>query len=137
MYNLHVITKLKQLARTRQKLLTYIAIGILGLWVDLGGFFLLFNVFHVDKSLANLISSGAAIFHNFVLNALFNFKKRDKLPQRLLSFYAIGIVGIGITQALFWVFSDGLGITANVVKPIAVVVVFIVQYNLNKWLSFR
>lgn len=132
-----MLSQIANLARSRQKLLTYVAIGILGLWVDLGGFYLLFNVFHLDKSLANLISSAAAIFHNFVLNALFNFKKRDKLPARLLSFYAIGIVGIGITQVLFWIFSDGLGITANVVKPIAVVVVFIVQYNLNKWLSFR
>lgn len=115
----------------------YITIGIIGLWVDLGGFYLLYNLFGIDKSFANLISSGLAIFHNFVLNALFNFQKRDQLGMRLLSFYAVGIVGILITQVMFWVLTDTLGITANIIKPISIIVVFIVQFNLNKYFSFR
>lgn len=120
-----------------QKAWGYAIIGIIGLWVDLGGFYYLYNFAGLDKSLANLISSALAIFHNFVLNAIFNFQKRDRLPLRLLSFYAVGIVGILITQLMFWIFTDTARIDANIIKPISVIVVFIVQFNLNKYFSFR
>lgn len=115
----------------------YAIIGIIGLWVDLGGFYLLHNFFGMDKSLANLISSVLAILHNFILNALFNFRKRDQLGIRLLSFYAVGAVGILLTQLMFWLFTDWIGVNANIIKPFSVILVFVVQYNLNKRFSFR
>lgn len=127
----------KHQLEARKHMVTYAAIGILGLWVDLGGFYLLFNVFEVDKSLANFVSSVTAIFHNFILNYFFNFKNGNHFLRRLASFYAVGAVGIFLTQCMFWVFSDGVGITPNIVKPAAIVVVFVVQFNLNKVISFR
>jgi putative flippase GtrA len=127
----------KQQMQARRQLLTYAAIGILGLWVDLGGFYLLYNVFGVEKNLANFISQAVAILHNFVLNARFNFKKQDNLWRRLVSFYAVGTVGILITSTLFWIFTDNLGVSANIIKPIAMIIVFVTQYNLNRLISFR
>lgn len=128
---------LEKIARRYRQMWVYVFIGCLGLVVDLGIFYFLFNVAHFDKGLANLISSLLAIFHNFVMNALFNFKKSDRFWWRLLSYYSIGIVGIGITQLIFIIFTDNLGISANIIKPISIVFVFMVQYNLNKRISFR
>ncbi|MGN0186569.1 MAG: GtrA family protein, partial [Paludibacteraceae bacterium] len=49
---------------------------------------------------ANVISIHCGIFCSFFLNCSFNFKVRDKTPQRFLSFYAIGLMGLGISEGM-------------------------------------
>ncbi|MGP4018482.1 GtrA family protein [Saccharopolyspora sp. 5N708] len=119
-----------------RSLLRYAVIGASGVLLDYLLFLLLFNVIGLHPQLANAISTTAGITNNFVLNALFNFRKRDRILVRFLRFYAVGLAGIALTFLLLQVFSGWLGIDPNLVKAGSLPVVLIFQYAINKKWSF-
>ncbi|MCI2418677.1 GtrA family protein [Saccharopolyspora sp. K220] len=119
-----------------RSLLRYAVIGASGVLLDYLLFLLLFNVFGLHPQLANAISTTAGITNNFVLNALFNFRKRDRVVVRFLRFYAVGLAGIALTFLLLQVFSGWLGMDPNLVKAGSLPVVLIFQYTINKKWSF-
>ena len=118
-------------------LIRYAAIGISGVCLDYVVFLLLFNAFGLHPQIANAISTTAGIVNNFVLNALLNFRKRDRILVRFLRFYAVGLTGIVLTVLLLKVFSGVLGIDANVVKGVSLPLVLLLQYSINRKWSFR
>ncbi|MGW1682065.1 GtrA family protein [Saccharopolyspora sp. NPDC002376] len=134
------MTRTEQLARREplvsRSLLRYAMIGASGVLLDYLLFLLLYNAFGVHPQVANAISTTAGITNNFVLNALFNFRKRDRILVRFLRFYAVGLAGIGLTFVLLQVFSGWLGIDPNLVKAASLPIVLIVQYTINKKWSF-
>ncbi|MDA3645998.1 GtrA family protein [Saccharopolyspora indica] len=132
------MTRTEQRARplVSPELLRYAAIGASGVLLDYLLFLLLYNAFGLHEQVANVISTTAGITNNFVLNALFNFRKRDRILVRFLRFYAVGVAGIGLTFALLQVFSGWLGIDPNLVKAASLPIVLIVQYTINKKWSF-
>lgn len=119
-----------------RSLLIYAVIGASGVALDFCLFLLLFNVFGVHPQIANAISVSAGITNNFVLNTLFNFRKRDRLLTRFARFYAVGLTGIALTFVLLQVFSVLLGINPNIVKAASLPLVLIFQYTINKKWSF-
>lgn len=118
-------------------LIRYAAIGVSGVCLDYVVFLLLFNAFGLHPQIANAISTTAGIVNNFVLNALLNFRKRDRIVVRFLRFYAVGLTGIALTVLLLKVFSDVLGVDANVVKGLSLPLVLLLQYSINRRWSFR
>lgn len=123
-------------ARPPGSLPRYAAIGLTGVLLDYCAFLLLFNVVDAHEQVANAVSTTAGITNNFVLNAAFNFRGRDRLPVRFARFYAVGIAGILLTSAALRVFSGVVGIDPNLVKVLSMPVVLVVQYTLNKKWSF-
>ncbi|MFI0465069.1 MULTISPECIES: GtrA family protein [Saccharopolyspora] len=119
-----------------RSLLLYAVIGASGVLLDYLLFLLLFNAAGLHEQLANAISTTAGITNNFVLNTLFNFRKRDRIAVRFLRFYAVGVAGIALTFVLLQVFSGWLGIDPNLVKAGSLPVVLIFQYTINKKWSF-
>ncbi|MER7010591.1 GtrA family protein [Saccharopolyspora sp. NPDC000359] len=134
------MTRTEQLARREplvsRQLLRYALIGGSGVLLDYLLFLLLFNAVGMHEQLANAISTTAGITNNFVLNALFNFRKRDRIVVRFLRFYAVGLTGIALTFLLLQVFSGWLGIDPNLVKAGSLPVVLLLQYTINKKWSF-
>ncbi|MGI8309376.1 MULTISPECIES: GtrA family protein [Saccharopolyspora] len=119
-----------------RSLLRYALIGASGVLLDYLLFLLLFNAVGLHEQLANAISTTAGITNNFVLNTLFNFRKRDRILVRFLRFYAVGVAGIAWAFVLLQVFSGWLGIDPNLVKAGSLPVVLIFQYSINKKWSF-
>ncbi|MBB5154156.1 GtrA family protein [Saccharopolyspora phatthalungensis] len=119
-----------------RSLLRYAVIGASGVVLDYLLFVLLFNAIGLHEQLANAISTTAGITNNFVLNTLFNFRKRDRILVRFLRFYAVGVTGIGLTFVLLQGFSGWLGIDPNLVKAGSLPVVLLFQYTINKKWSF-
>ena len=117
--------------------IVYSIIGFSGVAIDFLSFLVLFNYFKLDKNVANIISTTLGITNNFFWNAFLNFKVTDKLLKRFLTFYGVGLIGLGITTIIFWIFVDILKLDANLVKACSIVIVVIAQYNLNKSLSFK
>ena len=115
----------------------YAAIGASGVALDVVLFMVLFNIFHIEKDLATFLSISVVITNNFLLNAYFNFKVADGLLGRFVRFYLVGLTGILMTDALFFIFVDGLRINANAVKIASLLPVLLLQYSLNKRWSFR
>lgn len=115
----------------------YAIIGLSGVTLDVILFFVLYNFFHVEKDLATFISISCAITNNFLLNTFFNFKVTDNLLRRYGRFYAVGLTGIAMTDLIFFVCVDHLGINANIVKIASLLPVLLLQYSLNKRWAFK
>ena len=118
-------------------LLKYLAIGVFNTLLNQGLFILLFNVLHWNKYISDVSATHLAIISSFSLNTYFNFKTFDRLWQRFASFYAVNLVGIGLSLVLLWLGSDVLHINTNVVKIATIPVTFGVMYVLNRLFTFR
>jgi len=115
----------------------YSLIGFSGVALDFAVFAALFNIFQIGSLVANAISTTCGITNNFFLNRHLNFKKKDRLLWRFASFYITGLVGLGVSSLILHTFHDHFGFNANIVKAVSIVVVVILQYGLNKTISFR
>lgn len=86
---------------------------------------------------ANVISVHIGIFTSFVLNRQLNFKIKDKIHQRFLSFYLVGLTGLGISSLMLYLMVDYAHWNEIVCKLITIVIVALVQYFLNKYITFK
>lgn len=114
----------------------YAVIGCSGVLLDLVLFLILYNLLDIHEQIATAMSTTAGIVNNFLLNSVLNFRKRDGMLRRFLRFYAVGLMGIGLTTALLGVFSTGLGVDPNIVKVLSLPPVVLFQFTLNKRWSF-
>ena len=86
---------------------------------------------------ANVISVHIGIFTSFVLNRQLNFKIKDKIHQRFLSFYLVGLTGLGISSLMLYLMVDYAHWNEIVCKLITIVIVALVQFFLNKYITFK
>ena len=86
---------------------------------------------------ANVISIHCGIICSFLLNRTFNFKVKDKVAQRFLSFYIVGLIGLGISEGMLFLMVTQGEWNEIVSKLISVVVVALVQFVLNKYITFK
>ncbi len=86
---------------------------------------------------ANIISIHVGIFTSFVLNRSINFKVKDKVTMRFLSFYAVGLTGLGISELMLYLMVTVGGLNQVLCKLLSIVVVALVQFLLNKYITFR
>ncbi|MDD4920989.1 MAG: GtrA family protein [Bacteroidales bacterium] len=112
-------------------------VGVLGLTVDMGIFYLLHKVLGVNYVVSNIVSSSLAVIHNFLLNSHFTFKVKDKLLRRFLSFYLIALIGMAVSSGLLVMMIEGFRMDSMIAKMISVLIVAMIQYFLNKKLTFR
>lgn len=120
----------------KSEFVKYGLVGVLGLFVDMGLFYLLHEFWGMYYLLANIISSSLAVVHNFMLNSYFTFKVNDKKWKRFASFYLIAFVGMGVSSGLLALMIDGFHMESMVSKAISVLVVAVIQYFVNKRLTF-
>lgn len=123
-------------SRTVRQLVRYTLIGGSGVALDMVAFLLLHNTWGLGEQLANALSTTLGIANNFVLNALFTFERRDRIVVRFLRFYAVGLTGIALTDLLFLIFTNALGIDADLVKAGSLPLVLALQFVLNRKWSF-
>ena len=124
-----------------RQLMKYGLVGMVGLVIDMGVYYLLINKFSVhypfsetisyilggkmsigmlDILISNIISQTLAIINNFILNSYFTFKVTDNKLKRFVSFGSIAIGGMVISSKLFAVF-----------------IVAAIQFSINKFVTFR
>ena len=87
--------------------------------------------------LANIISIHVGIFTSFILNRSINFKVKDKTTQRFLSFYAVGLTGLCISELMLYLMVTLGGMNELLCKLISIVVVALIQFVLNKYITFK
>lgn len=128
-------TRLSNLGKT--KIFKYGIVGILGLVVDMGVFYLMDKKLGINYAVSNVTSSSLAVLHNFILNSYFTFKVTDKKVKRFISFYLIALIGMAISTGMLAVFIDGLQIDSMISKLITVFIVAMGQFFFNKKITFR
>lgn len=114
----------------------YGVVGVIGLFVDLGLFFLLHKVAGVNYLIANFVSSTVAVIHNFILNSYFTFNVTDNKIKRFVSFYLVALVGMGISSLLLALMISIMAMNAMIAKVITIFIVAVVQYFVNKKFTF-
>lgn len=118
------------------QLVKYALIGILGLIVDFG-VYMIFTYFNVDVEIANVISSTCGIINNFFWNSYTNFKVHDRLLLRFISYFLVGQITTVFTTGSLFIFVTKLGFPYLVVKIVATFVAVLIQFVINKVITFR
>ena len=66
-----------------------------------------------------------------------NDGSKDKTTRRFLSFYAVGLTGLGISELMLYLMVTLGGMNELLCKLISIVVVALIQFVLNKFITFR
>ncbi len=127
----------RQLWEKSREFVVYCLIGGSGVTLDCLVFTGLVYGFHWHYQLANIISVSCGICNNFFWNAFFNFRRTDKLWLRFLSFYSVGLIGLGVSAALLWLLVEILTWNELFAKLVIIFVVTLLQFSLNKMITFR
>jgi len=123
-------------ALKRKHFILYSLIGVSGASLDFVAFVLMVKYLSIHYLLVNAISTTLGITNNFILNARFNFAVKDLLLKRFLSFFAVGLLGMAVSSGMLIVLVDVLKLVPTISKLLVIIVIVLLQYNLNKRLSF-
>lgn len=86
---------------------------------------------------ANVISCSTGILCSFLLNRKYNFKVTDHTMRRMIVFFSVGIIGMFLSSVILHFCIDNLHLEKMYSKLISIVIVVIIQFFLNKYISFR
>lgn len=87
--------------------------------------------------IANIISCSSGILCSFQLNRKYNFKVTDHTMRRMVIFFSVGILGMFLSSVILHFCIDDLHWDEIVSKLASIVIVVIIQFFLNKYISFR
>lgn len=118
------------------QLVKYVLIGVLGLIVDFGVYTILTH-FKMNVELANIISSTCGIINNFFWNSYTNFKVHDYLFIRFISYFLVGQITTVFTTVSLFIFVTQLGYPHLIVKAVATFVATLIQFIINKIITFK
>lgn len=141
-----------------RQLVKYGMVGVVGLGIDMGIYYLLvrklsvhypfssfisnllggnMSVGMLDILISNIISSTLAIINNFILNSYFTFKVTDKKLKRFASFVSIAIIGMVISSMLLTLFIGVMKMDDMLSKIFAICIVAAIQFGINKFFTFK
>jgi len=121
----------------KKQFFLYCVIGFSGVGLDFGVYSLLVHSQLLGIQAANALGYASGTLLSFGLNAKFNFQVTDKLALRLLSFFSIAFLGWLTSAGLLHMLINGHGCNPYLAKLATLVIVVLLQYNLNRLLSFR
>ena len=128
---------MKKILLAKKQFLLYCVIGASGATLDFGIYSLLVKTGLLDYQAANAVGYASGTLLSFILNAGFNFRVTDKIPLRLTSFFSVAFLGWLVSAGLLYLFIAGLGFDKYLSKFATLLVVVLLQYNLNRLVSFR
>ena len=128
---------MKQILSRNRQFILYCLIGASGVTLDFLVYSLLLRTAVADYQAANAVGYSSGTLLSFFLNAHFNFKTRDWVALRLFSFCLVALLGWAASAGTLFVLVARLGLDKYLAKIASLVVVVILQYNLNRLISFR
>lgn len=114
----------------------YGVIGCVTTAIDVGIFTLL-TYWDMHELIANTISYQMAMVASFLLNRHYNFKVKDKVWKRFLSFFIVNLIGYGLSQLLVFLFITKIGMSDFIGKLLATILAAICQFLFIKHLTFK
>ena len=128
---------MKKILLQNKQFLLYCVIGASGVTLDFGIYSLLVKTRLLDYQAANAVGYSSGTLLSFILNARFNFRVTDKIPLRLTSFFSIAFLGWLVSAGLLHLLIGRFNFDKYLSKFATLIVVVLLQYNLNRLLSFR
>jgi putative flippase GtrA len=127
----------KKLLLQKKQFLLYCVIGASGATLDFATYSGLLKFTGLHYQAANAIGYTAGTSLSFLLNARYNFCVRDWLAARFVSFFGVAVLGWATSAALLQLLVGHFHFDQYLSKLAALCVVVLLQYNLNRLLSFR
>lgn len=128
---------MKSFLLSKKQFLLYCLIGASGVTLDFAIYSLLLRARLLDYQGANAVGYASGTLLSFVLNARFNFRVTDRIALRLLSFFGVAALGYLSAAGLLYLLIGLGGFDKYLSKLITLGVVVLLQYNLNRLVSFR
>ena len=125
------------LLQNNKQLIKYGIIGCFCVGIDFIVYSFLVQIVKMPYLYANVIGVHCGILASFFLNRHFTFQVKNRILLRFISFYAIGLIGLAISSGLLILLIEKLAFNELVSKAFTVVVVALIQFILNKYISFR
>lgn len=119
-----------------KEMILYGIIGLTSSGIDTLLFHLLTSKVGIYSLYANVFSVIVGICISFTLNLFFNFKTKDHIARRFVSFFLVGMFGLLLSEGIL-ALGEYLSWNILLTKIGSVVIVAMVQYILNKFISFR
>ena len=117
----------------------YFIASLLALAVDTGVLSACLRLLHLSLPWSATAGFVSGVLVAYVLSIRWVFRSRafgsTPFPE-FISFVAIGVVGLGITQAVLWVGVSRLGLLAEAVKLVAAMITFAFNFILRRALLF-
>ena len=117
------------------KLKIYFIIGLGAFALDFTVFNLSFYYFNLEILYSNFYGYLSGLFFSFLLNRNFNFKKKDKIFVRFIIFWMVSFLGLIIGTLLIYLFTVLFYTWLS--KILSAFIVFILQFTLNKKITFK
>ncbi len=125
------------LYRKFENIIKYCMIGCIGAGLDFIIYTILVSYYPEYYQMINVFSTSVGIVNNFLFNAFLNFKVRNRMLLRFFSFYCVGAIGILIAAGLLYLFVECMSVHPVIAKLITIFVITLVQFSLNKYVTFR
>ena len=85
---------------------------------------------------ANLFGYLSGTLVSFFLNRKITFGVRDKLARRLAMFLGVAATGFFASALMLWLLVDVISVDARIAKLLTLPVVVILQFSLNRRITF-
>lgn len=118
----------------------YVFVGGVATVVDWGVLFVLTDLCKLYHLISAIVSFIAGLMVNFVLSKLLVFNANEARVNKvfeLLGYAVIGVVGLGITELIMYLFSDLAHLHYMLSKMIATAVVLIWNYLARKFILYK
>lgn len=120
-----------------RNIVLYFIIGVSAAMIDYALFLVCFNVLHISSVFSTAISISFATVYGFFLNAKYNFKTEDRILFRFISYSIVSGVGMLFSMTFLYIFNMRIGYDGNIMKLLSLPLIFVIQYSLNKAISFK
>ncbi len=110
--------------------------GALGTALDFGALNLTYLIFHMNLYVALTIGFIVGTTNNYLLNSLWTFRQKFTM-KRFGQFALVGGLGLLLNNAIVYVIIEDWHLYYNLAKAIAVIIILLWNYFINKFWTFR
>jgi putative flippase GtrA len=128
---------MKEFLLQKRRFVFYCLIGASGVGLDFGVYSLLVKTGLFDYQAANAVGYSSGTLLSFFLNARYNFRVTDRIALRLACFFGVAFVGWLASAVTLHLLIEILGWDKYQAKAATLAIVVLLQYNLNRLISFR
>ena len=125
--------------KTWGKFMKFGVVGLSGVFVNYGGYYLFSRVGGLDLFYASLIAIELSIISNFTFNNAWTFKNKSdrSLLYRISAFQGISLIGLVIQMVILMALVNDVGVYDLIAYPIAIIIAFLFNYILNTKITWK
>ena len=119
-----------------RNILLYLMFGLIAAGIDYFVFVLLISGSFANRAeIANIIGAVCGFVFTFSTNTFLNFKKNDRILQRLISYGSITILGLIVSTGAISLLKETMDL--KILKVLVLVGIAAIQFALNRLITYR